>query len=78
MPKLVRNISVADSIKEALVLSMKKNKNVLLIGLGVDDPKGIFGTTKGIDKMFKEKNIKISVYYNSWRSYDKASILVFD
>lgn len=57
MPKLVRNISVADSIKEALVLSMKKNKNVLLIGLGVDDPKGIFGTTKGIDKMFKEKRV---------------------
>ena len=31
------NVSVADSINEALVLSMKKNKNVLLIGLGVDD-----------------------------------------
>ena len=31
MPKLKRNISVADSIKEALVLSMKRNKNVLLI-----------------------------------------------
>ena len=33
---------------------MKKNKNVLIIGLGVDDPKGIFGTTKGIDKIFKK------------------------
>ena len=49
------NITVADSIKEALVLSMKKNKNVLLIGLGVDDPKGIFGTTTNIDKLFKKK-----------------------
>jgi pyruvate/2-oxoglutarate/acetoin dehydrogenase E1 component len=57
MPKLKRNISVADSIKEALVLSMKRNKNVLLIGLGVDDPKGIFGTTKGIDKIFKKKRV---------------------
>ena len=49
------NITVADSIKEALVLSMKKNKNVLLIGLGVDDPKGVFGTTTNIDKIFKKR-----------------------
>ena len=29
----------------------------MLIGLGVDDPKGIFGTTKGIDKLFKDKRV---------------------
>ena len=51
------NVSVADSINEALVLSMKKNKNVLLIGLGVDDPKGVFGTTTNIDKIFKKKRV---------------------
>ena len=38
------------------MLAMKKDKNVLLIGLGVDDPKGIFGTTKGLNKIFKKKN----------------------
>ena len=53
------NVSVADSINEALVLSMKKNKNVLLIGLGVDDPKGVFGTTTNIDKIFKKKEYSI-------------------
>ena len=53
MPRANKKISLAESIKEALVLSMKKDKNVLIIGLGVDDPKGIFGTTKGIDKIFK-------------------------
>jgi acetoin:2,6-dichlorophenolindophenol oxidoreductase subunit beta len=47
----------AEAIKDALVHSMKKNKNVLLIGLGVDDPKGIFGTTKGINKMFKKNRV---------------------
>mgnify|MGYP006081380249 CR=1 FL=1 len=55
MPKIFRKITTAESIREALVLSMKKNKNVILIGLGVDDPKGIFGTTKGIGKIFKNK-----------------------
>ena len=57
MPKLVRKITVAEAIRESLVLSMKKDKNVMLIGLGVDDPKGIFGTTKGIDKIFKNKRV---------------------
>ena len=36
---------------------MKKNRNVLLIGLGVDDPKGIFGTTRGINKIFKKDRV---------------------
>ena len=57
MPKKQRNIFLYQAINEALILSMKKNKNVLIIGLGVDDPKGIFGTTKGIDKIFKNKRV---------------------
>jgi pyruvate/2-oxoglutarate/acetoin dehydrogenase E1 component len=57
MPRANKKITLAESIKEALVLSMKKDKNVLIIGLGVDDPKGIFGTTKGIDKIFKNKRV---------------------
>ncbi len=46
-----------EAINEALVMSMKKNRNVLLIGLGVDDPKGIFGTTKKINKIFKKDRV---------------------
>ena len=52
-----KDIFFAEAINEALVMSMKKNKNVLLIGLGVDDPKGIFGTTKGINKIFKKERV---------------------
>ena len=55
MLKKNRKISVAESIREGLIMSMKKDKNVILIGLGVDDPKGIFGTTKKIDKIFLKK-----------------------
>ncbi len=55
--KIKRNLHFSEAIKEALILSMKKNKNVLLVGLGVDDPKGIFGTTKGINKIFKKDRV---------------------
>ena len=57
MPKDQRDIYLYQAINEALVLSMRKNRNVLIIGLGVDDPKGIFGTTKGIDRIFKDKRV---------------------
>ena len=50
MPKKQRNIFLYQAINEALILSMKKNKNVLIIGLGVDDPKAIFGSTKGLQR----------------------------
>ena len=45
MLKKKRILKFSQSINEALFLSMKKDKNVLLMGLGVDDPKGIFSTT---------------------------------
>ena len=55
MPSPKRELTVSQSIKEALITAMRKDSKVLLLGLGVDDPKGIFGTTKGIDKLFKNK-----------------------
>tara|TARA_B100001741_G_C16534243_1_gene591072 strand:+ start:749 stop:1813 length:1065 start_codon:yes stop_codon:yes gene_type:complete len=41
-------ITFAESINSALKTTMAKNKKILLIGLGVDDPKKIFGTTKNL------------------------------
>ena len=52
-----KKIFFSEAINQALVMSMKKNKNVLLLGLGVDDPKGIFETTKGINKIFKKGRV---------------------
>lgn len=54
---LKRIQSFSKSINEALEQSMKKNKNVIIIGLGVDDPKGVFGTTKGLNKKFKKNRV---------------------
>ena len=39
MPKSKRQLTVSQSINEALTMAMKKDKNILLLGLGVDDPK---------------------------------------
>ena len=56
MKKLLK---FSESINNALDLAMKKNKKVIILGLGVDDPKRIFSTTK----LLKEK-------YGSQRVFD--------
>ena len=48
----MKKIHYYEAIKQALKISLKKNKKVLLIGLGVDDPKGVFGTTLNLHKNF--------------------------
>ncbi len=52
---IIRQLSYADAINEAISISMKRDKKLLLIGLGVDDPKGIFGTTKGLKQKFPSR-----------------------
>ncbi len=50
--KIRRKISFAEAINESLLQSMEKNKNLILMGLGITDPKAIFGTTKNLLKIF--------------------------
>ena len=45
-------ITYSQAINKALVETIKKNRKVIIIGLGVDDPKGIFGTTLGIKEKY--------------------------
>ena len=40
------------AINEGLDLSLKSNSKVYLMGLGVPDPTGIFGTTLGLQKKY--------------------------
>ena len=47
-----RMISYGDAIYEACVEEMKKDRSVIVYGLGVDDPKGHYGTTKNLHKEF--------------------------
>ena len=34
---------------------MMQDKSIVTMGLGINDPKGIFGTTKGLNKIFGNK-----------------------
>ena len=47
---MIRKLTYSQAINEALEISLKKDRKVIALGLGVDDPKGIFGTTKGLKK----------------------------
>lgn len=52
-----RYIEYSDAINEALIQSMKLDKKVVIIGLGVDDPKRIFGSTKKLIEIFGNKRV---------------------
>lgn len=52
-----REISYAEAISEALMQVMEKDKNVFVIGLGVTDYKGIFGTTIDLYKRFGSERV---------------------
>ena len=52
-----RIISVSEAIFEATDQYLKKSKNFLVIGEGVNDPKGIFGTTLGLSKKYGQDRV---------------------
>lgn len=47
-----RELSYAAAIREAFAVSMQRDSAVFLMGLGVPDPKGFFGTTSDLQKEF--------------------------
>ena len=49
-----RIITYATAISEAIDLCMAKDKAVYIMGLGVPDPSGFFGTTKGLQEKYGE------------------------
>jgi pyruvate/2-oxoglutarate/acetoin dehydrogenase E1 component len=54
MKKLV---TYSEAINLALINSMKFNKRIISFGLGINDPKAIFGTTKSLLSKFGEKRV---------------------
>ena len=51
----MRKIKFFESINETHKQLMKKDKKIITMGLGVNDPMGIFGTTKDLYKIFGNK-----------------------
>lgn len=62
---MIRNITYASAINDAIYNSIKIDKKVILIGLGVDDPKGIFSTTLDLHKKFKNNVFDMPTAENS-------------
>ena len=50
-------ISFSEAINKALVEEMRKNKNLICLGLGVNDSLRFFGTTKGLLEEFGNKRV---------------------
>ncbi len=58
-------ISFADSIDLTLLKIFQQNKNTILIGLGANDPKNIFGTTRSIANKFPNRVFDMPLSENS-------------
>jgi len=52
-----RKIKYYQAINEAIDLCMAKDPAVYIMGLGVPDPKGIFGSTLGLQNKYGEKRV---------------------
>lgn len=57
MPKVKRILSASEAIFEASNQMMKKEKKLILIGEGINDPKGIFGTTSNLFKIYGRERV---------------------
>ena len=53
----MRKITFAEAINEAILTAMRESKDVITYGLGVPDPKGVFGTTLGLQDEFGEARV---------------------
>lgn len=53
----MREITYAQAVAEATVMAMKANPDVFVLGEGVDDTAGIFGTTKPVHDMFGDARV---------------------
>ena len=54
---MTRELTFAQAILEATDQSMEKDDSVYIMGLGVPDPKGIFGTTLGLRDKYGPKRV---------------------
>src|SRR5258708_31914210 len=52
-----RKISYVQAINEALHEAMAADPNVICYGLGVDDPKAVFGSTTGLRERFGNSRV---------------------
>lgn len=54
---MARQLTFGKAINEAIATAMAIDPNMLCFGLGVDDPKGVFGTTLGLPEKFGPERV---------------------
>lgn len=61
-----RELSYRDAIREALAQALERDKRVFLIGEGIDDPGGVFGTTVGlVDRFGRDRVMDMPIAENA-------------
>ena len=61
-----RQITYCQAINEAIMQLMERDRNIFIMGLGVDDPKRIFGSTTGLSEKFgKARAFEIPISENA-------------
>ena len=55
---MTRSLKFFEAIREATDQAMQRDASVYLIGLGVPDPKGIFGTTVGLQEKYGANRVQ--------------------
>lgn len=55
--KDVRKRTYAEAVREAFDQAMSLDKSVFIMGQGVDDPSGMFGTTLGLQEKYGKKRV---------------------
>ena len=50
-------VTFSQAINSAIHDSMEASKEVLCLGLGTPDPKGVFGTTKGLQERLGSRRV---------------------
>ena len=53
----MKNVKFYEAINLAITKAMSDDNSVICFGLGATDPKGIFGTTSGLEEKFGHKRV---------------------
>ncbi len=72
----MRKLIYAQAILEATDQCLANDKSVYIMGLGVTDPKGIFGTTLGLEKKYGKRVMDMPVSENAMTGVAIGSSLV--
>jgi len=71
-----REINYAQAILEATDQCLTNDPSVYIMGLGVTDPKGVFGTTVGLEKKHGKRVMDMPVAENAMTGVAIGSALV--